>query len=120
MWVLDKRFQYSICFGMEEYTKYCKRNNLDMAKDISDNAMAVTVPYPGHMLCVVVYLQPIKKRLERDAIGTLVHEATHVLDNIFEYAGEKKPGHETRAYLMSQIVDSFLEAYLAFNSVSKT
>jgi len=120
MWVLDKRFQYSICFGMNEYKKYCKRNNLDMATDIVDNATAVTVPYPGHMLSVVVYLKPVKRRLDKEAINTLVHEATHVLDFVFEYAGEKKPGHETRAYLMAQIVESFVVDYLAFNSVRKT
>lgn len=119
MWIFDPRFQYDICFGIENYKKYCKKNFLIESKDINEESTAVTISYPNCKLIVVVYLTPVKKRLTLDAISTMVHEATHVLDFVFEMAGEKKPGMECRAYLMSQLVESFLTKYLTLHPISK-
>jgi len=120
-WALDPRFPYRIFFTKEDYIAFCKRNDLGLSEYLTDTtASAMTIPYPGKNLSVVYFNQPVRKKIPQDHINTLVHEATHVVDNVFEWAGEKMPGKETRAYLMSQVVDEFMLQYSAFYTVSKT
>lgn len=43
--------------------------------------------------------------------GVAGHEASHVVDEIFEHVGEHHPGTETRAYLLQWVVESICEFY---------
>jgi hypothetical protein len=38
-------------------------------------------------------------------ISNMAHEASHVVDYLFEHIGEKNIGEESRAYLMGWVVD---------------
>ncbi|PCI03453.1 MAG: hypothetical protein COB78_10880 [Hyphomicrobiales bacterium] len=44
-------------------------------------------------------------------IGMLVHEATHVWQNICEDAQDDSPSHEAQAYAMQNITMSLINAY---------
>lgn len=44
-------------------------------------------------------------------IGLLCHEVVHVVDYIFEVAGETSPGGETRAYLTQYIFQEIVDAF---------
>lgn len=42
-------------------------------------------------------------------ISVAVHEATHVMQNTFEFVSEVRPGHENQAYMMQDIMTWLLE-----------
>lgn len=46
-----------------------------------------------------------------DALGVLVHEATHVKQQYLRYLGEDRPGDEMEAYLMQAISGNLLAQY---------
>ncbi len=43
--------------------------------------------------------------------GLCAHEATHVVDAIFEHVGEEAPGHETRAYYTQWVAETAMQFY---------
>ena len=43
------------------------------------------------------------------SIPVIVHEISHVVDNLFNWIGEKYPGTETRAYLNEYILKQILD-----------
>lgn len=44
-----------------------------------------------------------------DSVDTVVHESTHVFQNIMEYVGEDSPGNETEAYAIGLISSTLLK-----------
>lgn len=59
--------------------------------------------------CIVVFIRP--DRPEADTVGTIVHEAVHVLQYIKEVIGEDEPGMEFEAYTTEAIVSGLITAY---------
>lgn len=62
---------------------------------------------------VVVCLNPnLAERPLCEVIGLLVHEATHIWQEIRDHIGESKPSVEFEAYSMQQISQNLVEEYL--------
>ena len=75
----------------------------DLDKDYLDNHEAVTYLVQeresGRCGCLVVFTE--RKFF---SISNMAHEASHVVDFLFEHIGEKNIGDEAKAYLMGWAV----------------
>ena len=68
----------------------------------------------------IITLHPVKKVSKETIAGYISHEASHVVDYLFNFIGEKSPGTETRAYLIEYIVIKILEKLYGNTKNSKT
>lgn len=74
---------------------------------LKDSGLCQTLEQPGACV-IVITLGPQSN--EREALLTLVHEATHAMRYALQHAAENTPGTETEAYLVEHIVRQGLEA----------
>lgn len=85
--------------------RFCKGNNLDnLNKEILKTHEAVTFLVKdrsknGSFGCLVVFTE---KRYF--TIQNMAHEASHVVDFLWEHIGEKYPGDEAKAYFTGWVV----------------
>lgn len=76
------------------------------------DARTTTVVHRGVTCCLVTIDDDAEANYEPDLIiGLIVHEATHIWQEIQEVIGEDKPGREMEAYAMQAIVQELLTAY---------
>jgi len=74
--------------------------------EIGDKDNACIYNYHG-LQSIIILKEPPKTPL---IIGALAHEADHLVDDIFEYIGEKPQlGSEIHAYLVARIVEQTLK-----------
>lgn len=74
--------------------------------DTTDCSGRVWSSSGGGAFHVTVFLA--KGQAATDLVNTCAHEASHVVDAIFEIVDEEKPGCETRAYLMGFVTEWLL------------
>lgn len=94
----------------DAYLKFLSNNGITKTKNTafpSMGAASLFTKEDGTSL-VVIAVSPELEGME--LIDTVVHEASHAVDFIFDAGGEASPGTETRAYLMGHIVSEALEA----------
>lgn len=64
----------------------------------------------GELVCLVC-IPIVRDRSVEELAAILSHEAMHVVQSLFESIGEEKPGHETQAYAMQNILYQLMISY---------
>jgi len=71
----------------------------------------ITNPKKDHIFLICIDLAASRKRYKRNAlISVIAHEVSHVVDAVFEQAGETNPSPETKAYLTQWVMLHTLNA----------
>jgi hypothetical protein len=111
---LMDRIMYTLVTSKEEAKQL--RELLGVKVPKLDGAEAFCAPTTidtpeGKRLLCVVRLGKNAQKSERDAFLTIVHEAVHVAQYLFETMGEDKPGVEVEAYTVASVVQGLLEQF---------
>lgn len=72
------------------------------------------------VLTAVITMQNPKSRSIEQVAGLLAHEATHVVQEVWEQFGERQPGKEAEAYLVQHIVQCCLQVAYKTGRVRKS
>jgi len=106
----------ALCTSEKDFQRELRRLNIptqQWSSWLSEGALATThhlVSTKGARASIVC--MPMHNDLDGVEIaGLLVHEATHVLQEYFEYVGEDQPGKETQAYALQAISVRLMQAY---------
>ena len=92
----------------KDFNKVCKLENIkDIQWDHSPGSTWRLYRPPSHLAIVAIQVTDNKY-----LPSVLAHEVTHVLNGMFEFIGEDKPGDEIRAYLTQYLVQEGMEFYL--------
>ncbi|HXO68423.1 MAG TPA: hypothetical protein VN838_05620 [Bradyrhizobium sp.] len=76
----------------------------DDDKVTPNGGMCVRYEHDNTLPTILIVIGDRWKDLTRTALaGLAAHEATHAVDRIFQYTGEREPGSEARAYLVGYI-----------------
>lgn len=62
-----------------------------------------------------IYIKPEQPKTLKELVyilSVIIHESSHVADDIFEFVNEDEVGGETRAYLIERIAKCLIELYL--------
>lgn len=62
----------------------------------------------GYLACVV-YLADTLSWNPYTVSGVAAHEAMHVIQNLWDHIGERRPGWEAEAYLMQALVEEIMD-----------
>lgn len=105
-----------VAFDKESYEKEMKKLHIKDYCPFPDNKAVCTFiqnETKGSAIHGILFdKQAHKHRPLKQQIGLLVHEAVHVVDNVFDDIGERNPGKETKAYLTQFIVQNILTEFL--------
>ena len=106
---------FAVCLDRKSFNKEIGRLGLtDIDYIGSDHASATThiLTNPDIGLYAIMVIRPWDEEEQPSStqIAALVaHEAMHIVQHLWEYVGEEKPGQEAEAYLLQHIVQGTLE-----------
>lgn len=98
------------CPDEKEWNKQMRRMNVSDCPYPEGDAHCAMFDTPEGKNCVIVTMCD-KEVDDLMRLGLFCHEASHIVDHIFNVCGEDKPGGETRAYLMQYIFQELVDAY---------
>lgn len=94
------------CSGEADWNREMKRLRLTFPYPTSVGTVSRVIDSP---LCLIVTLNGLEELHPIQRVGAAVHEAAHVWQQILSYIQEEAVGHETEAYFIQWIVESFIE-----------
>ena len=109
---------YALCMGEAEFERECRKllpKNVDSPPFISDGAHATThtlsdTKFTDTPVCIVC-IKHDKKATAAEICGVLAHEATHVVQALREWIGERDLGDEIEASAIQVVTQSLIETY---------
>ena len=103
-----EKLKLSLFTDPEEYNKHLTKLGYQ-ADAVNNEGCAAFVNQ-----CALVFVAYNKPENVKDLAylqSVLTHEASHIVDDIFDAVGETNPGTETRAYLIEKITLGLFELY---------
>lgn len=92
----------------EEFARFTSKRGILPAADNADGCAV----FDNTDAAVFISVEPPRSVKECLYVySVLVHEATHIVEDIFDFVGEETPGGETRAYLTEKICKCLFELY---------
>lgn len=95
--------------GDEEYAKFVKSTNEDNKKILNDPYEPIDSETRGNTAGSVFWVKTLDLN-DPDELGTLVHEITHVAENITRYLGIEDS--ETQAYIAGYIMAKIAKRFM--------
>lgn len=106
----------TLCITEAEYHRACRHFALPKEQWgpwVNAGSSATThLLQRGHDIASVVCLGPHEDVEPIMLAGLLVHEAVHIVEQLFRHMDEKTPGEETRAYLTQSISQQLMWMYV--------
>lgn len=99
----DRQFQRVLA-----HLKYTK-GDVAFMKNATSHATTHTFTREGKLTCVVT--MDTKGRSIGSIAALMAHEAMHILDEIWDDAGEKHPSSELKAYAIQHLVSELMYLY---------
>jgi hypothetical protein len=94
--------------------KHCKIDyplDDDLRFPMAGAASTIRLENPEGELVIIVTIGDRTGYSKEETSAILVHEATHVVEDFFDYIKEEKPSSEFRAYCMQAVVEKLLEDF---------
>jgi hypothetical protein len=113
----------ALCFSEKDFLKEMKRlkveNPPSFLNDGNVDATMHTFTRNGAYPVCIVCMHFSKKQKNSWVMGLLVHEASHIYDELLLHLNESNPGKEIKAYLLQNIAQNLFEYYLKYKRKMK-
>lgn len=113
--------QIALCCNEEQFFKLCKQAKIEptnpdwrdgwMSSEYANATVWYTKRTEGDWLYIVC-MELAPDRPYYEVCGLLVHEATHIKQQIMGLIGEKNPSPEFEAYMMQCISQGLIDSYM--------
>jgi hypothetical protein len=104
----------TLCLSEKEYLAVCKHLNVKKPMPwVSSSARATnhTFELDGKLTCAVCISEPAQMHDGIEIAALLVHEATHIKQELMQSIGETHPSPEFEAYTMQSICQILFDEY---------
>lgn len=102
------------CPSEKAFWKYIKAHNVENGEYPESGGMVTSFLDDRGKCCLVTVSDGLEDRISATAlVGVIVHEATHVWQQICKHIGESFPAYEQEAYAIQSISINLLAAWEA-------
>ena len=104
-----------VCLSQKDFERTRKRLKLAPMPWLAAGKDGCCIPITnsdndlGFILCLTPHKQAGKDYIQ--LVGLIVHECTHIWQELCEHYGEANPGYETEAYTIQSLTQSILYTY---------
>lgn len=105
---------FTLCLNDSQFRRVLKDIDFDSEISFNKNAGADATTHTfdrGRKVICVVCLGDRKGRSLTQIIGLIAHEAMHILDKVWQDAGEEHPSSELKAYAIQHLVSELMKLY---------